>query len=126
MSEDNSAIYRRVKVDEWPSGLSRQLKLNYTGCKSLLEAVRKVIEERHSRINETAQPNETASQTMDKQLAVKLKQVQDIVAQKMEKIDQSKIPQEDWDRLAKMPLDSIETIRAWGFSCLDVIKKVQS
>lgn len=117
MSEDNSAIYRRVEMDDRPSGLKRHLMLNYPGCKSIQDAVQMILSEKNNK------QNITASQSTQIELADKLKQVQDIVAEKYSLIEAEKIPQITREKLALMPLDSIQTIRAWGIAWLEAIKK---
>lgn len=123
--EEVDLIYRnrkpQMKFHSWPDkSLERFLEENHPGCKTAVEALKKLLKEKN------IPQIERAPQVSEKEIAAKLKQVQDHIALKSDGVDLDKIPHGQRMTLAGMPLDSIENIRMWGFAWLEAIKKVQA
>ncbi len=107
---------------EWPNGaLKRHLALNYPGAKSAVEAVRMRISQTNPEIKTKI---ETAAQTMQMTAADKFKQVSDVIALRSEGKDLAMIPLSINDKLNKMPIETVEEIRAWGVAWLEALKQI--
>lgn len=95
---------------DWPTGgLERTLK--EIGAKSLSQAVDKV------RNKELAPVRSMVAEYLTKAMARISELTQDV--------DTDKIPVKRRDELAKMPLETIEEINAWGQAWAEEVKKIK-
>ncbi len=113
---DDEAYWVRCgsrKMSGWPSGAkTRALEEHFPGCKSAVDAVKSIL-------RKTAEPPEM-SPTM------KFNQVSAEIRKRLEQVDSARIPAETRDRLAKMPIETVDQIRAWGFAWLEEIRKLNA
>ncbi len=120
MGDDTDEYYKRNNEPSWPGeALKRHLTMNFPGCQTAVDAVKSLLK------NKTQEQNQTALQMPKLNLGEKFTEVSTYIENQLSGVDENQITQETRDKLANMPLNSIDEIRAWGMAWIAEIKKIR-
>lgn len=123
----DNAEWRNKQKAHWPTGsLERSLTRDFPGSKSLLDALNKTISSNTPGTATQTMENARSSEPTEKEKYLAMREaIKSIELETINGFDTDLIPKEIRERLANIPINSIDEAKFWADCWIKEIKKIR-